>query len=87
MTEKKKLLFHFPSKVLMVEKYTSEYICKVGDSKDLLIGSGGLCSKYQTKTMKSQDLENSSATHIFKYTSHPSGLGGVTLTHLKLSWM
>lgn len=71
----------------MVEKYTSEYICKVGDSKDLLIGSGGLCSKYQTKTMKSQDLENSSATHIFKYTSHPSGLGGVTLTHLKLSWM
>lgn len=54
--------------MLMVEKHTSEYICKVGDSRGLLIDSGGLCSKYQTKTIKSQPLENSSATHIFKNT-------------------
>lgn len=64
----------------MVEKHTSEYICKAGRNRDLFIDSGGLCSKYQIKTMKSQALENSLATRTFKYMSQPSGLVGITLT-------
>lgn len=48
----------------MVKKNTFECICEVGDSRDLLIDSGGLCSKDQTKTMTSQPREKTPLPHV-----------------------